>query len=345
MDRPRARALLPTSLLVLGLLATACGRSSSDAAGPAPTSAPSSTWTSTSTPTTTAPATTSTVGRATDASLATPDGRTRTFHVFVPSSVGTDPVPLLIALHGGTGWGLQFEKNSGFDGLAEANRFIVVYPDGVGVGDAGTDLRTWNGGRCCGPAVKQDVDDVTFVRLLIDRMEAEHRIDPKRVFAAGHSNGGIMAYRLACQLSDRIAAIGVQSSALEVDGCRPTAPVSVLHVHGSADQNLPIEGGIGPNAMSGVSFTRPLTGLTTFAAADACPGAPVVRKDPGNADLTLSEWAPCGGGSTVAFVEVAGASHAWMGHATGGSGKVGAVYEGFDSSLQIWNFLAQHPRA
>jgi polyhydroxybutyrate depolymerase len=281
--------------------------------------------------------------------LLTADGRDRTFTVYVPSTVSAQPVstavPLLIALHGGTGWGKQFELNSGFDGVAEANGFIVVYPDGIGVGPDGTQLRTWNGGACCGPAVTQQVDDVAFIRLLIAQLESQYDIDPARVFATGHSNGGILAYRLACELSDQIVAIGVQSTALEVTDCRPARAVSVLQIHGSGDQNIPIGGGLGPNAISGVAFNPPIDGATTLAAADGCPATPSRTTSPSNADLDITSWSPCAAGTEVAFVEVAGATHAWMGHTTGGSGKVGPPYAKLDSSLVIWSFLSQHARS
>ena len=80
------------------------------------------------------------------------------------------PVPLLVALHGGTGSGTQFEQNSGFDQLADRYGFIVVYPDGVGIGRKGNALRTWNGGGCCGPAARQQVDDVGFIRQLVEQL-------------------------------------------------------------------------------------------------------------------------------------------------------------------------------
>lgn len=282
-----------------------------------------------------------------DGSIKTPDGRTRTYHVYLPRSIESDPagqpVPLLVAMHGGTGWGTQFERNSGFDGLAEANGFIVVYPDGVGSGTDGTDLRTWNGGRCCGTAFKQDVDDVGFIRLLIAQLSSQFNIDPGRVVATGHSNGGILAYRLACELSDQIVAIGVQSAALEVAPCRPEHPVSVLHIHGAADQNLPIGGGLGPRTISGVAFSPPPDGAEVLAAADRCPTGPTTATDPLNGDLTITSWWPCADGTQVVFVEVAGAAHAWMG-STGGGGPGAAPYSDLDSSLTIWNFLSQQSR-
>jgi polyhydroxybutyrate depolymerase len=148
---------------------------------------------------------------------------------------------------------------------------------------------------------------------------------------------------LACELSDQIDAIGVQSSALEVSTCTPPHPVSVLQIHGAADQNIPIDGGIGPKAQSGVAFNRPIIAAQTLAAADGCPSAPVSSTDTANPDLAVTSWA-CPGGVEVAFVQVAGANHAWMGH-TGGSGVVGPPYTKLDSSLTIWSFLSQHARS
>ena len=127
--------------------------------------------------------------------MRTPDGRDRTFRVYVPASVdgGDRAVPLLVALHGGLGWGAQFERNLGRDGLAEANGFIVVYPDGFNAGTDARPLRTWNGGACCGPAARLDVDDVGFIELLIDRLAHDYLIDADQVVATGHSNADITA--------------------------------------------------------------------------------------------------------------------------------------------------------
>src|SRR6185295_5222148 len=94
-------------------------------------------------------------------------------------------------------------------------------------------------------ADRDDVDDVTFISLLIDELERTQPIDTHRVFASGHSNGAIMSYRLACELADKIVAIAVQAGTLFVDECAPSHHVSVLQIHGTADENLPINGGKG----------------------------------------------------------------------------------------------------
>ena len=97
----------------------------------------------------------------------------------------------------------------------------------------------------------------SFISTVIDRVEASHDIDHHRVFAAGHSNGAIMSYRLACELADKIVAIGVQAGALEVQPCHPALPVAAIEIHGTADQNIPIDGGKGSAGISQADF-RPV---------------------------------------------------------------------------------------
>ncbi len=287
------------------------------------------------------------VGQRSVGQLRTADGRIRTYRLYVPNSIDpTTPAPLLIALHGGLGTSEQFEANSGFDGLAESNGFVVVHPDGIGARADGTGPRTWNGGYCCGPAARADVDDVGFVRQLIDRLDTERPIDPSRIFVAGHSNGAILAYRVACELSDRIAAIGVQAGSLGVDTCTPARPVSVIHLHGTADTNHPIDGGVG-SGVAGVAFRPARDAVETLAAADGCSPTPVPGADPTNPDLTVTTWTPCREAATVRYVVVDGATHAWMGHPAFSelaSSFVGEPYTDLDASRAIWSFLTAHPR-
>lgn len=286
-------------------------------------------------------------GQSTAGQLQTADGRARTYRLYVPASLDASaPAPLLVALHGGLGTSAQFEANSGFDGLAEANGFVVVYPDGIGARTDGTGPQTWNGGYCCGPAARVGVDDVGFVRQLIDRIESERPIDSSRIFAAGHSNGAILAYRLACELSDRIAAIGVQAGSLGVDTCAPARSVSVIHLHGTADTNHPIDGGVG-SGISGVAFRPARDAVEALAAADGCSPTPVPSVDPTNPDLAVTTWTQCREAATVRYVVVDGATHAWMGHPSASelvSSFVGEPYPDLDASRAIWSFLASHPR-
>ena len=342
-----------TAALAAMLFAACSSQVANDTTTATPISTTATTTTATTaTPTsTTAEATNTTValpgiaaaGDVIDSSLVTADGRTRLYRTYVPTNLGDGPVPLLLAFHGGTGWGKQFESNSGFDELAEANGFLVVYPDGIGSGSDETTNRTWNGGDCCGAAARKNVDDVAFVAQLLDTLEADHHIDTRRVFATGHSNGGILSYRLACELSDRIVAVGLQSGTLGIDDCSPSDPVSLLHIHGEADTNLPIGGGVGADSAAGVDFTSPRLAVQTFATTDGCAADPTVTGDAANTDLTVSTWTQCGGGTEVKFVAVAGAAHSWMGH-TPSNPTASPAYQGLDSSYEIVSFLLSHPR-
>jgi polyhydroxybutyrate depolymerase len=276
----------------------------------------------------------------------TDDGRERSYRLFVPvGDLGS--APLLVALHGGLGSAAQFAANSGYDGLATSNRFLVVYPDGVGrLADGSGGAQTWNGGACCGPAVSKDVDDVAFLRALVAEVSASYPVDPNRVYAAGHSNGGIMALRLACEASDVFVAVGVQSAALGVTACRPPTPVSLLQIHGTADTKVPIGGGRG-SGLARVDFAPPRDAAGTLAAADGCDASPTTTADAANPDLELSAWPGCAGGSVVEFLTVEGAGHAWMGHPASSplaARLVGTPYPDLDSSRALWSFLAAHPR-
>ncbi|HEV7758507.1 MAG TPA: PHB depolymerase family esterase [Acidimicrobiales bacterium] len=297
-------------------------------------------------PTTTAPTTTTVgvapaveaTGTVTHGTLSF-GGRERTYRLYVPRDLPDGPVPLFIGLHGGLGWGDQFATTDHSEGLAESNGFVVVHPDGVEV--AGGRGGVWNGGVCCGVAARTDVDDVGFIAALIDRLAADHDIDPHRVFAFGHSNGGIMSYRLACELADRIAGVGVVEGTLGVDGCAPSEPVSILQVHGAADRSLPLAGGAGTDSLAGVDFPPPRDGFASLAAADGCP-APAETTD---GDVTTALSRPCAGGTAAAFVTIATGPHAYPGGTPAVRPRSGPGYPGYDATAEIVSFLLSHPRA
>ena len=286
------------------------------------------------------------MGTVTEHTLRTADGLTRTYRLFVPVGLaGT--VPLLVALHGGLGSGLQFEINSGFDGLATSNGFIVAYPDGVTrFADGSGGARTWNGGKCCGPAVTRNVDDVAFLRAVVKDVATSQSIDRSRVFAVGHSNGGIMALRLACQASDVFAAVGAQSASLELETCAPRRRVSAMQIHGTADTNVPIAGGKG-SGVANFSFSPPRKAAQTLAKVDGCRARPAQVRDAANRDLVLSRWRPCPPGVAVEFLAVEGAGHAWMGHpaqSPWADEYMGPPYMRLDSSRALWAFVSTHSR-
>jgi polyhydroxybutyrate depolymerase len=178
-----------------------------------------------------------------------------------------------------------------FDVQANAGGFFVVWPQG-------TD-GCWNAGTCCTGA-----DDVTFISRLIDRLAIDLRIDRARVFVAGLSNGASMAYRLACELSSQISGIASISGAKLFQDCHPTRPVSVLIMHGTADDTFPYNGGGQYHAPSVASVVQQWTTL------DGCAGSPT-QTDSGI--TKTSEWKSCRAGAVIKLEIITGGTHAWFG--------------------------------
>ena len=176
------------------------------------------------------------------AQVLTHAGRTRTYTVHLPRGIGDEHTyPLVLVFHGGGGNDDNAARMTGFSARADAEQFIVVYPNGTG--RLNDKILTWNTGNCCGYALDNNVDDVGFVRALIEKLQSEYPINPKRVYATGISNGGMMSYQLACNLSDKIAAIAPVAGALNLT-CQPAHPVAVIAFHGDADQHVLYNGGV-----------------------------------------------------------------------------------------------------
>jgi polyhydroxybutyrate depolymerase len=157
------------------------------------------------------------------------DARQRTYDLHVPANYdGTKNAPLLIALHGRLGTGSGQQSLAHLDRVSDEFGFLVVYPDGL--------QRSWDDGRGATPSDKNGVDDVKFISILIDTLESKYKVDRSRIYATGMSNGGFRTGRLACDLSDRIAAVAIVGASLSENvaaDCHPTKPVSALIIQGS----------------------------------------------------------------------------------------------------------------
>ncbi len=152
--------------------------------------------------------------------------------------------PLIVVLHGyGANGFVQFSY-FGMQPLVNAGDALVIAPDG-NVDSGGKQF--WNADANCCDFDHTNPDDVGYIGGLIDDISAAWPVDPGRVYVIGHSNGGYMAYRMACERADVIAAIGVLAGEASSTpaACQPSQPVSVLHLHGSADTTVPYDGGLG----------------------------------------------------------------------------------------------------
>jgi len=270
----------------------------------------------------------------------THDGVSRTFRVHVPPGYESDHAsPLVFMFHGGGGSGRQFQMNSSrMDVVADRENFITVYPDGTGM------IRTWNGGGCCGAGVRNNVDDVGFVAALLDHLEANICLDRRKVFASGMSNGGIMSYRLACDLSERIAAVAPVAGTDMTLSCSPTRQIPVMQIHGTADGHVPWEGGEGCG-LAGVSFTSIPDTMEGWKIRNGCGESVSSYFAEGNGTCEVFEGCSS---AKVVLCSIEGGGHSWPGGEPGvgviNCPENGPQSQSFSASEAAWRFFADVTR-
>jgi polyhydroxybutyrate depolymerase len=244
----------------------------------------------------------------------------------------------VIVIHGGGGNAENAEKMSGMSAKADRESFLVAYPNGSGFFE--DHLLTWNTGNCCGYALKHSIDDVAFFRALIDRIETDYPVDPRRLYVTGMSNGGMMTYLVGCNLASKIAAIAPVAGAQNFD-CHPSQPVSVIAFHGTADENVPFEGGTGTKAIGGVRVDKPVSYAINFwVAKDGCSPAPK-RAESGS--LRTDLYSNCRAGTAVELNAIVGQGHAWP-----GGDRVSRILDQPNETVSatdlMWTFFVQHPQ-
>jgi len=275
------------------------------------------------------------------------DGLRRSYIVHIGASCDlSHPAPLVIVLHGGGGNGAGMVKLTGFNAVSDREGFIVVYPDGID--------RHWNDGRGVEwyRAHTQDIDDVGFISALIDELSRKLNIDAKRVYATGISNGGMMSYRLGCELSDRIAAIAAVAASLAVNKVKewsPTRPIPVMIIAGTADPLVPWNGGdirYGER-IYGTVLSVPET-VEFWVEKNGCTARPVVRRlpdsDPADGTVVRREaYSGCKDGAEVVLYAVEGGGHTWAGGLQYLPERIiGKTSREFSASEVIWQFFKQH---
>ena len=276
--------------------------------------------------------------------------RTRRFIVHMPPQVREGrPLPVVLSFHGGGGTARGTQEYTGTDSIADREGFIVVYPEGTGV--LPRRLHTWNAGTCCGYARDHHVDDVGFVRALLDDLARRTPIDQRRVYATGLSNGGMMSYRLAAELGDRIAAIAPIAGGMVVDSIRSPRPVPIMHIHSVDDPRALYAGGVGPSfPFTNIRVVHPVMDsvIARWARFDGCPGTPVVgetihgRSGSPSAGHTATpiRYAPCAGGSEIVLWKLTGAGHVWPGAGVQSWQKyVGPATDVIGADTLMWRFF------
>ncbi|MCH2169961.1 alpha/beta hydrolase-fold protein [Myxococcota bacterium] len=265
-------------------------------------------------------------------------GIERSYRLYAPAkavkraSANGPPLPLMIVLHGGLGNAQSIEDTSGMDQVADDGGFVVAYPNGTeGLGRM-QGRRTWNAGRCCGIASRENVDDVGFIEQLISEIANQYPIDRTRVYAVGISNGGMLAYRLACEIPDRLAAAVAIAGTLAIPSCPSSNSVAFLHIHGDADRNIPLQGGRGSRGLARVDHRSVADSISALTKNRDCETS---EKSLPNGDRETTYT--CHKGAPVEVLILSGASHGWP----GAGGRKGAE-SSFPASQAAWDFVRSH---
>lgn len=273
----------------------------------------------------------------------------RTYRLYAPRAASKEPMPIVLALHGGGGSGSTMEAmtKGQFNRIADKHRVLIVYPDGVG--------RSWNDGRADpqSEAAQKNVDDIAFLRAVVADVEKKHPVNRARVFATGMSNGGLLSYRLACDASDFVAAVAAVAANMSQElaaSCNPARMLPLLIVNGTDDPIMPWLGG--PMKILGVNRGEVLSAPETFehwtAIGDcALPDTGMPRDRVANDGTKFIRHLAreCRDGAEVRLYELVGGGHTWPGgDATLGERSSGKVSKEINAAESIWEFFSKYGR-
>lgn len=263
------------------------------------------------------------------------------FHV-PPSYDKSRLTPVVLNFHGGGGKPKTQRHASMMNRTSDRGGFIVVYPQGTNRALKLHKGYTWNAGTCCGWAQENKIDDVAYTVALLDDLGKVLCVDRKRVYATGISNGAMMCYRLACELSERIAAIAPVSGPMQMPKCNPKRPVSVMHFHGTKDAFAPFAGGKGPRSLPGQFFTSVDETLRFWLRFDKLDQEkPKIIKR----GTAIGEYyGPGKDGAEVVLWKLVGGGHTWPGGQFGflKKGVLGQMNMDISASDLMWEFFQKH---
>jgi polyhydroxybutyrate depolymerase len=275
------------------------------------------------------------------------DGRDRTYLLHIPPQHdGVKALPLVMFFHGGMGTANHAAATYGWNEKADKEGFLVVYPNGTGA------IQTWNAMHGCGSAFKNNVDDVGFVKALLEDLNSKVKIDPKQIFATGMSNGGMLSHRLAAEMSQVFAAVAPVAGAIggkENAGATekriplPANPVPMIIFHGKADQNVLYDGGeTKGGAERGRIDLSVAEAVNFWVKADGCNATPK-KEELNNGNVIKESYTSENGAEVLVFTIVDG-GHAWPGSKRLRLKASGNKPESISATDTAWDFFVHHPR-
>lgn len=251
----------------------------------------------------------------------------RVFVLHVPKAPSRKPqAALVLAFHGVGSNAMQMAKISKFSELADRERFLVAYPQGLGV------VPSWNT-AVVGTAKRSTADEVAFVKAMLAEIGAIVPVDPARVYAVGFSNGGLLSHELACKMSETFAAIGVVAAVNAAETCEPVRAVPVIAFHGQRDPVVLFGGA------EEIGFPSVRSSLGQWAARDGCAAEPVLLDEKG--EVRCEEWPGCRSGAEVVLCVVKDGHHTWPGGRN--PTYMGHTTTDVEATERMWAFFERHP--
>ena len=259
-------------------------------------------------------------------------GITRRYLVHVPPNHDiSKPVPLVISLHPAASWPAAEMRISGWNTIADQHDFLVVYP-------AGRDFpQVW-------PMSPQDAStDALFVSDLIDHLESRFKIDPRRIYVDGISNGAAMAFAVSCRFPSRIAAVGAVAAAesISFDFCGDAAPVPMIAFHGTGDRIAPYHGGKSGDPINPRQFPAIRDWVADWAKRNRCAPDPVDTRITG--EVHRFDYLNCPDQADVILYTIEGGGHSWPGQDDLPEWIVGHTTQDINATQLLWDFYIEHP--
>ena len=275
------------------------------------------------------------------------DGNVRSFIIYLPIGYNNaGKMPLIFAIHGGSGTPEgMINKIANFKSIADRDKVILVYPAGV--------QNNWNDGRPTTPN-QLGVNDVSFFNQLCDYMINNYSVDGTKIYATGISNGGFMSSRLACELSNRIAAIAVVAATIEATtiapSCNPGRPVPAIYIHGTTDPLVPFTGGqMTAGGTAGGTVLSHFQAIDKWVTINGCNTTPIITDLPdiANDGTTIKQRIYSGGtnGSEVVSYVVLNGGHTWpQGYQYLNETIIGKTSQDMNACEVIWTFFKRFKR-
>lgn len=271
------------------------------------------------------------------------------YAIHVPATPSDALLPLVVVLHGTGGSGPAALGDNHWVETSDSGGFIVVAP--TALPDRPDEPPNffgnptfWNAGPWWRDSPRQSIDDVAFFRALLAEIRRKHAIDPARICVAGHSSGGSMAFRLAAELADQLAAVTIVASPCWEQDPHPVSPIPTLLIAGTADPLVPFLGGRVSTLWGTRNSPSVAETVARWASALGCDPAPIsqVTSDA----LTTIQFAPAGGEPLFSVIEIAGQGHGWPGGAFAGLAAFGEgpSTNAIDATDLAWHFFVDHPR-